>query len=371
MKKLLSIIISVLLFGCVSEYIPKGVNEARDVLVIEGFVTNGESVFKLSRSVGLLDDLRNSNNHVNDAAVYVEKESGEQIQGFLSANGTYTVVTGELDAETKYRFYAVVGGEEYRSEFLAPIFTSKIDSINYIKESRGEPVSIHVSTRDLKEQSRYYLWSYQEHWEVKAELFANYGLYDGVFGNFSLMTSRNTYYCWRNDSSITMHLASTEKLSENFINQKKLKEIPSHDSRLSVLYYIKVKQMQIRREAYDCFYNIQKNIEQMGGIFSPMPSEVRGNIICSTNPDLPVIGYVDVTTTATEEMFINGSGLYEPKYNNDDCGSRITAEPEYAYPRYAFYSFRPLVYAPHTCVDCRTIPGATKNRPDFWPNEHY
>ena len=169
-----------------------------------------------------------------------------------------------------------------------------------------------------------------------------------------------------------MVLASSDKLSENFIHQKEVNEIPCWDNRLSVLYYINVNQMQIRKEAYDYFYNLQKNIEQTGSIFSPVPSEMKGNIVCSTNPDLPVIGYVDVTSKVEKDFFHNGAGFYEAPMSF--CDMMITSEFEFAYPVYSYYEVIPMsptLYAPHDCVDCRRITGATKEKPDFWPNDHY
>ena len=375
MKNLLYFILIVFLTsGCIDKYNPQGIEQVSDLIVIDGSVTNGESVFKISRSVGLLDNLSQSKNlYINDASVYVEKDNGERIEGTLNGEGKYTVVTGELDAETKYRLYVAVEGEEYRSGFLSPIFTSEVDSISILKEGPGKNISVHVSTHDPKNQSRYYMWSYEEHWEVKAPMFANYGELDGQFSYFSLTTPRNTYYCWCRDSSRAIFLASTEKISENFIHQKKIKDIGRSNSRFSELYYIKVKQMQLRKEAYDYYSNVQKNTEQTGGLFSPMPSEIKGNIVCLANPKRPVIGYVEVTTITTKDIFRNGTGLYENSYSMSNCYESVTEEEEFAYPKYAFYYYMPpyVTYAPYECVDCRRQAGASKNRPAFWANDHY
>jgi hypothetical protein len=85
------------------------------------------------------------------------------------------------------------------------------------------------------------------------------------------------------------------------------------DEKLSILYYISVTQQQLRREAYDYYFNLQKNISQSGSIFFPIPAEITGNIRCLTHPERPVIGYVEVSTTVTAQRFIpESTGLYEP-----------------------------------------------------------
>lgn len=78
---------------------------------------------------------------------------------------------------------------------------------------------------------------------------------------FERHTSQNTYYCWGRDSSKVMLLATTDKLTENLIYEKKLIEIPRDHDKLKILYYIEVKQNRIRKGAYAYFENMQRNIE--------------------------------------------------------------------------------------------------------------
>ena len=373
MRNLLYIIIIVLLSGCIEPYSPTGVKEVSGLLVIEGTITDNESVFTLRTSVGLLEQLTGYET-IDDAFVCVEKENGEQLPGFFLGNGTYMVTTGVLEAGMKYRLFIEAGDEQYRSEFLSPLFTPEIDSIAPLKKGEGEPVYMCVNTHDPEDQSRYYLWSYKEIWEVKAELFANFGYLNPDYPQFfTLATAENTYYCWGRDNSKSMLLGSSDNLSKNVISQKRLNEIPCNNDRLSILYYITVKQNQIRKEAFDYYSNIQKNVEQSGSIFAPVPSEMRGNIQCITNPERPVVGYIDVSTTTEKSTFVPESlGLYEPSINF--CHNQITEDLEYAYPAYGYYEIMdeaPTLYAPFRCVDCRMKEKATKNRPDFWPNNHY
>ena len=375
MRNLLYIIIAVVLTGCIEPYNPSGANEISGQLVIEGTITDNESVFTLRTSVKLSERLTGKET-VDDAFVYVEKDNGEQLQGVFTGNGTYTVATGDLDAGTKYRLYVKAVGEEYRSEFLSPLFTPEIDSISPLKKGEGEPVYICVNTHDPDDQSRYYLWSYNEIWEVKAELFANYGyLVPNSPQFFTTATAENTYYCWGRDNSKSMLLGLSDNLSENVISQKRLNEIPCYSDKISILYFISVKQNQIRKEAYDYYLNIQKNIELTGSIFAPIPSEMRGNILCVTNPEQYVIGYIDVSTTTEKERFFPESmGLYEAP--GTICHRHITSDPALAYPIYGYYEYIPTnplppLYAPHECVDCRIKENASKDRPDFWPNNDY
>lgn len=364
------IILLVYLFcshGCVSEYVPKDIDEIGDLLVVTGTISSGESIFRLNRSVELSGHLYDEV-LINNATVYVETNDGMRMEGRSINNGEYSVSTGELDPDKKYRLFIAVDGEEYQSGYLSPLFTPEIDSISFEKKAKGSPVLISVSTHDPDNQSSYYRWLYEENWEIRSELFAQAGYINGEFTLFSLQTPLNTYYCWGKSGSKKQSLASSDKLSENVISNKRLIEIPCSHDKLSILYHVEVKQIQIRKEAYDYFSNLQKNVEQTGSIFAPVPSEMKGNINCITNPELPVIGFIEVATITSEELFIPENGkFYEPPFF--DCLRTITSDPTQGFPIYT-YSPPEVSYATHRCVDCRTRENASKNKPDFWPTEH-
>ena len=372
MKQILCFIVIILFSGCIEDYTPENIEEISDILVVEGAITNGESVFKLRRSVGLMGEL--TGEEIADyAIVYVEIENSEPLPGIYNGNGTFVVQTGDLDVETRYRLFVDYQGELYASEYMYPIITPEIDSVSFAPDREGDPVNVYVSTHDPNNQSKYFRWSYKEIWEAKAELVADLVVVDGSMIEISLSSPHNTYYCWVRDSSKMMILESTEKLSENVIYQKKLTEIPVDNDRLSELYYINVEQTQISKEAFYYYSNLQKNIEQTGSIFAPMPNEIKGNIECITNPNLMVIGFVDVSTTTQKKIFSNLKDYYVKPESS--CLGAIT-DVDFFYPEYAYIYYRgeggnnTLYYAPHTCVDCRLKDGATKNRPDFWPNDH-
>jgi len=353
--------------GCISDYVPKDIDEISDLLVITGTITNRESIFKLSRSVELSDYLSDAN-LVNNAIVSVEVDDGTNITGNSIGNGEYSVSTGTLNPDKKYRLCISVDGEDYQSDFLSPLYTPEIDNISTEKRSQGSPVFITVSTHDPNNQSNYYRWIYEENWEIKSDLAAQAGYIDGQFTLFDLSTSLNTYYCWGKDNSKKLSLGSSDKLTENIISNKRIIEIPCSHDKLSILYHVAVKQIQIRKEAYDYFSNLQKNVEQTGSIFAPVPSEMKGNISSVTNPELPVIGFIEVSTITSKELFVPENGeLYEPKLSN--CFQTITTDPYLGLPIY-IYAPPEISYAEGRCVDCRTREKASKKKPDFWPTNH-
>lgn len=365
-----------LLSACVTDYEPKGVTQIRDLLVVDGIISNGETVIRLSRSVGLLSDFK-GDEYVNNAQVDVEREDGTSYPAKRPVeNGAYTIEVGELDPNVAYRLRITLEGEEYVSDYLKPVITPAIDTLSLLKEDQGQPVHVCVSTHNSPDASTYYRWIYKENWEVKAEMFAEAGIeYDDrgepVIIYYDLQTSNNTYYCWGKDSSKVMALASSDKLTENVISNKRLITMEPDDKRLSILYHVAVEQYALRKEAYDYYFNLQKNIEESGGLFAPIPSELKGNVSCISNADIRAIGYVEVATVSRTKRFMPEiKDMYEPA--NSYCSASIID----GMPVMAGYSL--MSYDPHPggvtksaftrCLDCRR--GATKNKPSWWPNDH-
>jgi len=340
--------------GCISEYQAKGIDELRNLLVVEGTISEGITTIKLSKSVGLHDDILTTE-VVNHASVTVESETGSTYYASTPIQGTYTIYIDKLDPEIGYRLKINLDNDQYESEFSKPIMTPEIDQVFWTKSSGN--ANICVTTRGTEDQPRYYNWAYEEIWEIKAK-------YEG---NVSPFDSR--YYCWIYKNSNQFVLASSDKLSENVISQKKLVETTTDDRRFEELYYIKVYQNMLSKAAYDYFSNLQKNIEDTGSIFSPIPSEMKGNISCITNPDIPVIGYVEVSNTKIMETYISVyDGLYEPKADYECISVGMDDERYTEQMVLYFMEGANALFSYQRCVDC-TLSG-TKNKPYFWPNDH-
>ena len=373
-------------YACITEYNATGINEVGDILVVEGIITDNETCITLSKSVNLKGDEWNITTAISNARVYVECDDGSKTiaEPDIATNwkGQYFIKTGKLDLAHKYCLKIEIdeqenssGGDwssaptktyEYCSDYSYPIETPQIDSIFWKKRGIRQPVTIYVSTHDEWNRVLYYRWSFEEDWEVHSEVY--YYPY--------------TYYCWNSAKNTELLLGSTEQtvfgrltdiITEMSCDSKKLKE----------LYRITVKQNAISKKAYNYFTNIEKNAKQAGSIFSPIPSELRGNITCVTDPGRPVIGYVDVSTTTKNHMFITeADGVYEEIFNYDiGCGFFTADSLRKLYPEiapnlpnnYIQYNTSspptpPILYVKIDCVDCSWEGNASTNRPDDWPN---
>jgi len=356
------------LSACIQEFVPQDVKEERGLVVIDGTIREGESVFSLSRTIGISDTLTGAES-INDASVFVELNDGTRIPALFTGDGKYAAQIPSLDMQKEYRLSALIEGETYESGYLSPMQSVPIDSIFPIKKGQGEPVSICVATADPTNASHYYRWSYRETWEVKAELYAT--ARKGPNGSVifhNLTTSENTYCCWGRDFSHTILLATSEKLSENKIPQQELVSIPAVHDKLSVLYHIEVEQMQIRDEAYAYFSDVMKAADFVGDLFSPvLTSGLRGNIHCLNDPGRLVIGYIEVGGVSRADRYVwESEGFYEPPVQT--CYDAVFSGTASGF---AYYTYDPMFSVRYECVDCLMKEKASKDRPTDWPIADY
>ena len=370
-------LLSLILCGCITDFNATGIDELADILVVEGIITDDESTITLSRSVNLTEESF-GDYYVDHARVYIECDDGTQWEAEPSLDGTlrngrYTIQTGPLNPDRKYRLKIEIeevdstgirSTFEYCSDYSNSIKTPEIDSVFWAKRGQGQPVAIYVATHEPEGKVLFYRWSYKEDWEINSQYFV-----EGY-----------PYYCWNVGKNSDLLIGSAEKTVFGKLTDI-VAEISPSDRKLSVLYRITVKQNAISKRAYTYFANVKKNVEQTGSIFAPIPSELRGNIICTTDPDRPVIGYVDVSSTTQKHCYILRRDVYEVPYSlRQECeeisrDSLLSLYDGEIPDNYILLNPVPVspddfpFYARAQCVDCSYY-GTADQKPDDWPNNY-
>jgi hypothetical protein len=173
------------------------------------------------------------------------------------------------------------------------------------------------------------------------------------------------------------------------VNNAPLALVPANSEKLRFRYSILVKQYAITADAFNYFELLKKNTEQIGGIFDPQPSELTGNMHCTSNPNEPVIGFVTVGQVTQKRIFVDKASLppnwvAETPYGSCHLDELLyarkvtstipTIPPIYVNEVYnLIYSglvltvdYAPGGYTASTpiCVDC-TLRGTNK-KPSFW-----
>ncbi len=367
--------------GCKEPYDPTLESGYKNYLIVEGFVNaSGITSLHLSRSMKL--DEKGIIKPEKGAALQIEGDDNTVYPLYHEVNGLYKSAVLDLAPGNKYRLrIKTASGSEYLSDYSS-VRSSPDIQVSWSQQTNG--LGIYVSTADPENQTKYYQWSYDETWEVRSFKRSFYGVRQTVpnLGVFERTPSgiEELFACWANARATNILTASTAALAEDRIDNYPLVFIPNGSDKLAVRYSILVKQYAIPREAYEFLELMRKNSEQMGSVFDPQPSAVRGNIYNVSDPEEPVIGFMVTASPVEKRIFITSAEagdwrntmecgeIYVPnvrdsleRFFRDDRNLIIDGpdDPNSSVPRKLGY----FASVPR-CLDCR-LRGSTV-KPSFW-----
>jgi len=371
--------------GCKIEYRPSVQSPATGYLVVEGFINsgNGPTIITLSRTIKIYDD-STTNVGEHGALVNIEGENNESYPLYETGDGIYTSASLQLNPSEKYRLKIVThDGKEYTSDFSSYRATPDIDSLSWQRNNDG--VKIYINTHDDQNPVGYYNWKYEDTWEYHAAYYSSLKFIvdpitklpigvDYIRPDKSIDTTIHT--CWKTVNSSNIIIGSSEMLSSNHIYFQ-IMPIPSASEKLSVLYSINVKQYAISEEAYSYLQKLKNNTEEIGSIFAAQPSQLTGNIHCTSNPSEIVIGFIEVSSEKQKRLFISNPEVPGWNYNNG-CGEfTLQNNPDELKKKAGgLFPTVPLEVTPvgivsffatpdQNCLDC-TLRGSNL-KPAFWP----
>lgn len=360
--------VSIAGIGCRESYDPKVKDLEQSFLVVEANLNPGpdEATIKLSRTSKLSEG--NSIKPQNGAFVTVEGKDNSSRTMVDVGSGKYFSSNLDLIPGNEYRLRIRIGASEYVSEYVKAKITPPIDSIGLEKVDIG--ARIFVNTSDPTNSTRYYRWEYGETWQIRSYFFSTIILENGHFRP-RVFPAEDVSNCWKYDSSTTILLGNSTKLQNDIISKAPLVNIYSGSDKLSVRYSMLLRQYALDQGAYNFYELMKKNTEEIGSLFNPQPSEVRGNITCITDPSEYVLGYVTASTIQSKRVF----------FDNVVWDFRMSCEPKDfakndATIRDFFISGLYLgidtIAIPPTisgaypdCVDCRVRLGSTV-KPSYW-----
>ncbi len=363
----------VVILGCKQSYNPPSINATKNYLVVDGFINAGadSTIFALGRTSNL--DSPASPNSELGATLVVQGSGGYAFQLSELGNGRYGASGLNLDLTQNYRLsIATTNGSAYLSDYTAVKSSPPMDSISWQLGDSG--VYIYANSHDPLGNTRYYRWDYVETWENKSH-YDTYYHFDP--------SSKSIYYgtevphiCWSNDNSNNIVIASSAKLTSDIIYRAPLTIIPLNSIKISVEYSILVRQYALTAEEYNYWLTLQSSTEKTGSLFDQQPSQITGNIHCTTNPNELAIGYVGAGSVVESRIFINNYQV-APWFYDDGCQEvLISPDPDSLVlansngidtvgVKYIGPSIVGYFFSENYCVDC-TLDGGTNAKPGFW-----
>src|SRR5688572_5905025 len=312
-------------FSCRDVYEPDLVSSSASYLVVEGVLNagSGPTEIRLTRTFKLDDSatLRGEQN----AMVTVEGKDNTTRQLTMNGDGIYTSSNLNLVLNQEYRLRIVTAnGKEYLSEYIIAKKTPLIDSVSFRQNDKG--VQIHVTTHDNTNSTRYYLWDFDETWEIRTYYNSAFKYVNGTVIERNAADRVST--CWKYGHSTSIIIGSSASYQTDSLPEAPVHFIGNGDERLAVRYSILLRQYALDKKGYQFYELMKKNTESLGTIFDAQPSEIKGNIYSAFDPAEPVIGNISATTIEEKRIFIERVDLDGWRFTQDCPSSRIANNPD-------------------------------------------
>ena len=378
--------------SCIEEYneLPDG--QAERMVVIEGqIVSQSDCIFTLRYSAKLGDM---SYLDITHAMVAVEGSNGDFFMGYKTSNkGTYVVSVGKLDPEVSYNLRVTCAEGTFVSRPMLPLDAPEISEFCFEQPRDDRKVDFYLTTEDPHSLT-YYKWDFQETWEI----FTPYKCYwDYVFddpaefekwdpgsklqpvpkGSFVYVGEQGLKnHGWCKNTSKDLLFASNIDYGNGAIQRLCLYQLDPDNNRFQTRYLTQVRQMAISAEEYEYLHLLSTQSSEMGGLFTPMPSELPGNI---TNLDggVPAIGYIGVRGHVDEtELYIKRKEVgHKDLYTVKIVPDSLVEDPPYMLKRgYKIVDYNAymgmVTWSTRWAVDCTDyFWGASLERPDYWRDD--
>lgn len=364
-------------YACREPFEPENPQEANSVLVVEGYIdTDGlESNLKLSRTVPINDSV--TSNPELGALVTVVSDNGVTYTLEETEPGVYSF-SQDLSEDGQYKLeIALRGGEQFESTLMRPIITPEILDAGFVRDEEG--VEVFVNTQG-NENADDFLWTFEETWISRPRIRTGY-IYDPLTKNVRDRTAAEQIaLCFKNEENPDILLETSSRFQDQVVFRKTITEIPQGDERIQERYSILISQKALDPAAVQFWETLKKNTEDIGSIFSPLPSQITGNIRALDDSGIPVVGQVSMGVTKQRRIFIElvdvlPWGFVDPEFN--DCFIGVDPVLANTYPsvfgggnvlpaRELMSGTTIIGYYPadRRCADCTLY--ASPIVPDFW-----
>ena len=306
------------LSGCIEEYEADISSDDANLLVVEGSICSSQlNKFYLSRTQPV--NTWYSPQMVVEATLSVRGSDGSEYKAQL-ANGYYACQVGDLSPEVDYYLHIECDGEVYESEPQKPLRSEEIDEVEGVQYTPESDIDVLVTPAEPfnPQQTNYYLWTYDETWEVRPDYTTDL-YYDTIL--LKPVTKRGQFpeRGWKNGKSREILVAASTNYEGQHIRQLKLYDIANNNERMYYRYSGLVHQRAISKAEYEYELARKQASSEMGGLFTPLPSSLPTNIHCLTS-EKHIIGYVGCSMNISEHRFffdVHDFTINRPEHGDD------------------------------------------------------
>ncbi len=368
------ILIFSILTSCIENYDVVMEDTGNEILIVEGQIVGGkECEFILQRSSCKPKDYEQTGpNLITKGVILHVICSDGQVFGVNRCEGArYYVNVGELDPNETYHLRIQIGDEGvYESEPMYPIPAPQLKQVRYTLSDDGKTVQLRITNEDPHGEM-YYMWTYDEHWEINTPLITEWTYSPELDAIVPLEQKINRGWCSKANNPIIF--GNNLDYGNGALRDYVIYTLSNRDNRFNTRYHTKISQIAISKEEYEYYKQMEAQSTQTGGIFTLMPTQLPTNI--HNNLGFKAEGYIGVHLKSSDaEIYINNTDVGHRAYLPDIVpDSIVSATSPYAlhdkgYRVYRYdQSHNKAEWARAWCVDCRDpFWGASLERPDSW-----
>jgi len=378
-KWTISIFLVVLSTGCIEPFEPT-IEETSEVLVIDGRITDaqGPQTITISRSSPYNNPQFQP---VSGCVVRVEDDAGFGITFLENAEGIYQSDPEPdfLAAGKAYKLQIITPDDEvYESEYDSLLACAPIDKLSYKLEVQGtsDPdisyygIRFYADVKGKVEESRNYMWTFEETWEYISYYRIQY-IWDGfVFQNHTPQL-HGFKICYLTEGLENFEVGSSSMMESNEIHQQPLHFVSNQTPRLQEQYSLLLAQHSLSYDAFLYWDKIRAQSGDAGGLFETQPSKTKGNISNINDPEEKVLGYFFASQVQEKRIIVSED--FDFQIIGFDCPLDTANSLEdfgMNYP-YIMYSLSimgrgpPYAFSYKECHDC-TYRGGVTTKPEYW-----
>jgi len=305
---LILLLVASMAASCVTQFIPE-IDGEEYAIVIEGLVTDRDEVYEVR--ISWSDPLNPTSPPppVSNFTVTVADDTGNEFPFAYSGGNLYISDSSQFRSVPgrSYRLLVEGNGHFFESDYMELVPVPVIDSLNALFEynefyNPGQLTpgyQISVNTFDPTGECRFYRWDFIETWEFRLPW------------NYRTIINR---ICWKSATSDVINIKSTSVLDESRITGQPVTFVTSETDRLTAKYSILVRQYSLNETEFIYWENVRKVAFDAGGLFDVIPSSIPGNIYCTDDPAIKVLGYFSVSGVAEKRLFLENFNLQFPDF---------------------------------------------------------
>lgn len=372
-------ILVIFTMGCREPFEPEISNQEAGILVVEGYLDSEglKSELRLSTTTNVSDTVKFLPE--KKALIYLVSGTGSVFPLVEEEDGVY-YFEQNIPEDQEYRLEILrANGEKYLSGTLKPIITPPIHDAGYVRDEQG--IEVFVNTQG-DENADDFLWTFEETWIYLPRIKVTYIYKPEIRVVVPIGENERIDFCFKSETNSDILLETSSRFEEQVVFRKTITEIPEGDERMMQRYSILISQKAIPQESLEFWETLKKNTDDIGSIFSPLPSLIGGNFKFEGNAGKPVIGYVSLGVVRQERVYIDRMDILPWDYNDpqfDDCfisTDTVSLNPSELHLVFSSGAVLParsvpgpmgpigFHSAPRRCADCTLY--ADRKRPEFW-----